>query len=73
MDGKAFIQWFLMDVLHKNQDLGAAAGPSECPLLCSCRAGNGFSSKAEQQQFSVGHHMELGRWQNRDIIAIFPV
>lgn len=43
MDGKAFIKWLLMDVLHKNQDLGAAAGPSQCPLLCSCGAGNEFS------------------------------
>lgn len=32
-----------MGVLHKNQDLGPAAGPSQCPLLCSCGAGNEFS------------------------------
>lgn len=43
MDGKGLIKWLLVDVLHKGPGLGAAAGPSECPLLCSCGAGNEFS------------------------------
>lgn len=42
MDGKGFTKWLLMDVLHKSQDLGAAAGPSEYPLLFSCGAGDEF-------------------------------
>lgn len=42
MDGKGSMKWLLMDVLHKGPGVGAA-GPSECPLLCSCGAGNEFS------------------------------
>lgn len=61
MDGKGFIECFFMDVLHKNQDLGAAAGPSECPLLCSCGAGNQFSFQSRAIAVLCGASYRTGQ------------
>lgn len=61
MDGKGFIECFLMDVLCKNQDLGAAAGPSECPLLCSCGAGNDFSFQSKATAVLCGASYGTGQ------------
>lgn len=63
MDGKAFIEWLLLDVLHKSQDMGAAAGPSECPLLCSCEAGNVFSFQRRASAVLCGT-VQMGKQGN---------